>query len=114
MTVIQNRLNERRTSQRYRCHGQLKYTQLTKGIYRDAELVDYSREGLCFKSNFELKPGNYIFIRVQTESVRTNRTDCDVKARSVSVVEIKWCNEAHDGHDLLYLFGAKYLFSDFH
>jgi hypothetical protein len=114
MTVIHNILNERRTSQRYRCNGQLKYAQLAKGNFREAELVDYSEEGLCFKSNFELKPGNYIFIRVQTESVRTNRTDCDVKVRSVSVVEIKWCYEKHDGHNCFYLIGAKYPFSDWH
>jgi hypothetical protein len=114
MTVMHNILNERRTSPRYRCNGHLTYTQLTKGICREAELVDYSEEGLCFKSNFDLKPGNYIFIRVQTTSVRTKRTGCKVKVRSISVVEIKWCHEMYDGHSLFYLIGAKYPFSDCH
>lgn len=112
MTVFPNILNERRRTQRYHCSGRLTYTQLTKGTYREAELVDYSEEGLCFKSNFELKPGNYILIRVQSESVRTKRNVCEVNVRSVSVVEIKWCYEKHDGQNLFYFIGAKYPFSD--
>ena len=110
MMLTNDNFVENRRHQRYRCSGKLIITQFNKNCIRKAELVDFSQEGLGFVSQFDLKPGNHLFMRVESEFLKIHTPDCEFKVRSVSVAEVKWCLEKPKGDYPPYVIGVKYVF----
>jgi hypothetical protein len=69
----------------------------------DATVLNWNDSGLCFKSPRPLNPGQCIYIRT------TQAGEKGAGMRSVSLAQVRWCDEKRNPHKLEYLIGASYL-----
>jgi hypothetical protein len=78
-------------------------------FYR-AKTTNHSRDGIFFLSNFPLKPGSQIFIRMEKDiSTASAQKACACGAiRRLGLAEVKWCNELSPTHEYQYGIGLKY------
>ena len=79
-------------------------------FYR-ARTTNHSRDGLYFESDFPLKQGASIYIRVDNylpEDFRTKICSCG-GVRSLAIAEVKWCEELQGAYNLYYGVGLKYI-----
>ena len=100
---------EQRTSDRTVCTGCVRFTRLNREETVAAELIDFSEEGLGFISAVELKPGCSLRVQVEhAESTGCKSCACRL-ARSIGIVEVKWCHPVGDRWNTVYAAGVKYL-----
>ncbi len=78
-------------------------------FYR-ARTFNHSEEGLYFESDFFLKPGASIYVRVDNCIPKTfGSSICDCgRVRSLAIAEVKWCEELHSTGGFFYGVGLKY------
>ena len=78
-------------------------------FYR-AKTTNHSRDGIFFLSDFPLKPGSRIYIRVEKDtSLWSAQKFCGCGSiRCLGLAEVKWCNEQTSAHNYHYGIGLKY------
>jgi len=78
-------------------------------FYR-AKTTNHSRDGIFFLSNFPLKPGSYIYVRVEKDTPAASAQKfCGCGAiRFLGLAEVKWCQENINDSGSLYTAGLKY------
>jgi hypothetical protein len=78
-------------------------------FYR-AKTTNHSRDGLHFESDFPLKPGSGIYIRVEnyTPDASIPKNCCCGGLRRVALAEVKWCKEMPGKDEGYYQIGLKY------
>jgi hypothetical protein len=69
----------------------------------DGKVLNWSDCGLCFKSPRPLNPGQCIYIRT------TEAGEPVAGLRSVSLAQVRWCDENQDPCKVEYIIGASYL-----
>jgi hypothetical protein len=75
-----------------------------------AKTINHSKQGLYFESDFSLKPGASIYIRVDyylPEASGSGICDCG-RVRSLAIAEVKWCEELQGPDGFYYGVGLKY------
>ncbi|UCH22888.1 MAG: hypothetical protein JSU83_06680 [Deltaproteobacteria bacterium] len=78
-------------------------------FYR-AKTTNHSKHGLFFESDFSLKPGASIYIRVDNhlpEASGSGICGCG-RIRSLAIAEVKWCKELEGLDGSHYGVGLKY------
>ncbi len=63
---------------------------------------------MSFKSSFFLQPGATVYIRLKKILPNGSGTVVSEGLRSVTLAEVKWCNEELDADAFSYRVGAKY------
>ena len=78
-------------------------------FYR-GKTMNHSDEGIYFESDFPVKPGATIYIRVENYSRGIlHPGTCRCKGiRSIGIAEVKWCKELIGATDSYYGIGLKY------
>lgn len=66
-------------------------------------VLNWSDCGLCFKAPQPLHPGQCIYIRT------TQPGETGAGLRSVSLAQVRWCDENQDPSKIEYIIGASYL-----
>lgn len=100
---------EQRTSDRTVCTGCVRFTRLNREETVAAELIDFSEEGLGFISTVELKPGCSLRVQVEHAESAGGESFGSRLARSIGIVEVKWCRPVGDRWYTEYAAGVKYL-----
>jgi hypothetical protein len=88
------------------------YAPFNTSNYQDAEVVDVSETGMCFRSRTPLKPGAVVFIRMEKYSPMISNINSEIRPRSVTLAEVKWCGELFSKFETLYDIGVIYLYPD--
>jgi hypothetical protein len=78
-------------------------------FYR-GKTINHSDDGIYFESNFPVKPGASIYIRVENyfhKGSGTGTCRCG-GIRSIGIAEVKWCKELTRAANSYYGIGLKY------
>jgi hypothetical protein len=83
--------------------------QISDRFYH-AKTTNHSREGINFVSDFPLKTGANIYVRVDYDSHDDHRSGiCDCgKVRQIGLAKVKWCREISGDYGSFYNIGLKY------
>jgi len=101
---------EKRACRRNDYVASITCTHFNSDRFYSARTTNHSKEGLQFDSDFPLKPGANMYIRV--EDLLLNASDfkgsgfCEL--RSLSLAQVRWCKEIPDPHGSYYKVGLKY------
>ena len=101
-------LQERRKALRYDCTGCIRFTRLHQEKSNRGAAIDCSEEGLRFQSDFELKPGSSVLIRMESVRMNLPATAGKIAVRSVALAEVKWCRILQDLPEAVYTTGVKF------
>ena len=78
--------------------------------FYSAKTTNHSKDGLYFESDFSLKQGASIYIRIDNylpEAFSSGICDCG-RVRSLAIAEVKWCEEIPGTYGFIYGVGLKY------
>jgi len=99
---------EKRVYARHSDTVPITFSYFNKESYVDAQTFNHCTGGMCFKSNLLLKPGATVFIRVKNFHPNKSYTGLCDGLHSVTLAEVKWCEEELDAEGLSYGVGVKY------
>jgi hypothetical protein len=99
---------EKRTGDRYDQKACITWAYFNTDHFYSGKLLNYSESGLCFESEFKLRPGATIYIRL--DNFQPDLSDCALHEgfRTVSLGEAKWCKEIYVVGSHNYAIGIKY------
>ena len=105
--------NERRAYKRCCFQTPVICAHFNSDRFYHAKTTNHSQEGINFVSDFPLKTGANIYVRVDYDSHDDQQPGfCDCGgARLLGLAEVKWCREIPDGYESFYKIGLKYLMS---
>ena len=90
---------EKRMYERHNCEALIKWSYFNQDRLFDAKIFNFSRSGFYFETSYAIRPKTTIFIRLETlfsKNMRLTEQEC---LRTVSLGEVKWCNElSKDDH----------------
>ena len=101
---------EKRACRRNNFIASITCTHFNADRFYAAKTTNHSKEGLQFDSDFPLKPGASIYIRVEDlllNACGSNASDFS-ELRSLSLAQVRWCKEIPDPHGNYYKVGLKY------
>ena len=106
--LSENGSSEKRSSERCRYHVPIEYAYFNREHYFKSYTYNNCPEGMNFRSDFFLRPGSTILIRIK-EFHPNGPCKGDCKGlRSLTLAEVKWCNEVIDSNNSYYDVGVKY------
>ena len=105
-------LHEKRTHMRHACEGRvtLLYTQ-RQSRQIEADLINYSKQGLGFFTRRPLAPGTTMILRASMENYPLAASAADCQLRTMGLVTIKWCQEESRQGEAIHCMGAVYVMS---
>jgi hypothetical protein len=75
----------------------------------EAHLLNFSEKGICFATDTQMIPGTTILFKASDECRLKADDSVDCELRSMSMVQIKWCNHGAQKDRAGYTVGATYL-----
>jgi hypothetical protein len=101
-------VEEKRHAERRRHVAPISFSYFNKEPCFDAQTFNCSSGGMCFKSKFFLKPGTIVCIRSKNSNPNGFGNGVVEELRSMTLAEVKWCREIHDGDVSAYGVGVNY------
>ena len=99
---------DKRDSERRSHAAPITFSYFNKAHFYEAQTLNHGDGGVCFKSNVLLQPGATVYIRVK-KNYPNGACSGDYRGlRSVTLAEVKWCNEFLNEAEPFYEIGAKY------
>jgi len=97
---------EKRTDKRIASNAPIIFSLFSTRFWREFSSItrNHSKGGMCFESTEPMMPGANLFIRADKQS----NLDSNVRLRSTTLAEVKWCQKLSDEHTNSYSIGAKY------
>ncbi len=95
---------EKRANKRRRKYATIIYSEKSSNNYKDAIMHNSSHEGMCFTSDFPLKPGSNISVKIADALI----DDLGPEAKDGMLAEVKWCNKMGDTDVSFYGVGIEY------
>jgi hypothetical protein len=77
-------------------------------------MMNYSQNGLYFESRSALQPGMSVLIRVQKNLAADSACEIREGFRSLTLGEVKWCEEFISKDSVYYGVGVKYYLPDYY
>jgi hypothetical protein len=99
---------EKRACERHGYVADIAFSYFNKEHSYNAEILNLGLGGLCFKSNLWLQPGATICIHLKKIHPNGSCAGCCEGLRSVTLAEVKWCNELLGSEASDYGIGVKY------
>ena len=84
---------EKRMYERYHCEATIKCSYFNKDKFFDAKIFNFSRNGIYFETPHEVRPRTTILIHLETLLSKNMRLDDHECLRTVTLGDVKWCNE---------------------
>lgn len=110
---ILNSTAERRACDRNRCTADIAFSYFNGKHYYEAQTLDLCSNGMSFNSNLFLKPGTTVYIRLLKVDSQCSDSGVCNGIRSVSLAEVKWCNELPGANESSCNVGVKYVEPDY-
>jgi hypothetical protein len=103
---------EKRETARYGCDISIVYFLMQKGRRIRAKLLNFSDQGVFLITKEPVLPGTTVVVRLDKDT--DQEIPCSEKRalRSISLVTVKWCQEATVDGRRVYEIGAKYMVGD--
>lgn len=106
---------EKRTYKRHDCDAMIKWTLFNQTAFNygqksfhHARVFNFSKSGLYFETRCSLKPGSTVLFRIQTTGCKALDDEGYESLRTISLVEIKWCQELIKIGESYFGIGARY------
>jgi hypothetical protein len=99
---------EKRHDERWQHKAAISFSYFNNESCFDGQTLNYGSGGMCFQSNFFLKPGATVFIRLKGSKPNGFCKGVSEGLRSVTLAEVKWCREIHDIAVPAYSVGVRY------
>ena len=101
---------ERRANERCRHQASVTCAHYNSDRFYHAEANNHSKQGINFFSEFPLKTGTNIYVRVNTYASEGHQAcNCGCRgARKIGFAEVKWCQEIAGAYGAFYNVGVKY------
>jgi hypothetical protein len=101
---------EKRVSRRCSYEAAVTCAYFNSDRFYRAKTTNHSREGIYFESDFPLKPGSAIYIRVENYTTEPSVPKCCScgGVPYVTLAEVKWCQELPSPDNYHYRIGLKY------
>ena len=104
---------EKRACERWNHTALIAFSYFNKEHCFEAQTLNHCAGGMCFKSNFLLQPGAIVYIRVKNFHPNNSCTGLCHGLRTVTLAEVKWCDEELDADVFSYRAGVKYYESEY-
>ena len=104
---------EKRSSERQPHQGAITFSIFNRQKCIDAQSLDYSSNGLRFKSTCVLQPGTTICIRVKPGQGGSRPESFSKRLPSVGLAEVKWCRQLDGSDSSFYEVGVHYYPPDY-
>ena len=109
------KVTEKRTDRRHECEAKFKWTQFNREsfnygqeIFYHARVLNFSRGGLYFETEYPLQPGITILFRIEvSRGEASNLEDCAC-LRTISLADVKWCRDLVKNGESYFGIGARY------
>jgi hypothetical protein len=106
---------EKRQDKRHDCDARIKWTQFNRTtfnygeeIFYQARVLNFSKSGLYFETRCSLKPGTTVLFRAEASVCRALEHNSYENLRTISLVEIKWCQQLLKSGESHFGIGARY------
>jgi len=106
---------EKRIDRRYDCDAKIKWTHFNRTtfnygqeIFYRARVLNFSKSGLYFETTDSLKPGTILLFRLEASRCGASDSEDYECLRTISLVEIKWCQDLHQNGESYFGIGASY------
>ena len=97
-------IDEKRNAERYGFKETIQYAFLSSDRFFSAKTVNSSKDGLCFRSGYNIRPKAHIFLTIEDSD---RFYDCKEIATD-RVAEVKWCRKVPKKPALSYQIGVQY------
>jgi hypothetical protein len=105
-------LQEKRSYARHSGEGQINLLHThCESRQIEANLLNFSEQGISFFSYQPLMPGTTIIVRATVENYRHMSADAQCQLRSMGLATIKWCREGTRQGRSVHEMGASYVIS---
>ena len=89
-------VNEKRHAERWPHMAPISFSYFNKEAFFEAQTLNCGSGGIGFKSNFFLKPGTTVFIRLKKTNANGSGKGVSRAPRSMALAEVKWCRKISD------------------
>ena len=96
---------ENSKSERSDRHTHLKYENKKTGKYLPVELINFSRDGMCFESGYEVSSG----ARIKIKKRAAPDGDARHQAERGCIAEVKWCKPVAVKDAFFFRVGVEYI-----
>lgn len=103
-----NDFSEKRTFERHKQEANLICAFFNTNKYHQGQMRNYGEGGLFFESKFPFKPGTSIYIRIEKFARKSSHLALKYGCRTVTLGEVKWCEEISDTESNKYGIGVRY------
>jgi len=102
---------EKRISHRHSIEGPITlHSTINNPMEINAHLLNCSKEGICFSSKKQFKPGVTILFKASNgKYLAKSKNGEGCLLRSMSFVTVKWCHESLQNEQSIYIMGAIYV-----
>lgn len=99
---------DRRVSDRHLYAAPIVFSYFNKDQVFKAHIYNYCDVGMGFESDFFLKPGTTICIKVNNFHPKKSCAELTYGLRTVTLADVQWCDEEIDADNYSYAVGVKY------
>jgi len=99
---------EKREEKRYCIRAPIIFRKFFDSDRYPAEILNHSRAGVAFTGDVALKPGAILHIRRIACAENCPMGEACEGCRSITLAEVKWCNEIQKASSDAYVIGARY------
>ena len=106
---------EKRKDSRHECDARIKWTYFNRTtfnysqeIFHRARVLNFSKSGLYFETTYSLNSGTILLFRSEAFDKKVPDFEGCECLRSISLVEIKWCQEFLRDGESYFGIGARY------
>jgi PilZ domain len=101
---------EKRACRRNNYTASITCTYFNADRFYSGKTTNHSKEGLLFESDFPLKTGASVYIRIEDLSLDASGSKGSRSSRlpSLSLAQVRWCKEIHDPAGNYCKVGLKY------
>lgn len=106
---------EKRMDKRHDCDAKIRWTYFNRTTFNygqenfyHARVLNFSKSGLYFETPYPLKPGTILLFRSEAFNRNVSDSEDHSCVRSISLVEIKWCQEFLRNGQFYFGIGARY------
>jgi hypothetical protein len=100
----------KRSDERFAARAPIFFSFFSTRFWHEYESTtrNYSRDGMCFESNYPLTRGIDLYIRIGQPAKLDSAIDPDVRMRSSTLAKVVWCRELSDEDAGGYCVGVRY------
>jgi hypothetical protein len=106
--VLKRPDTETRRYPRHTCDAMIEWSYLGKDRFSVAKLLNFSKGGIYFETDHDLKPGVTVFLKMNRVSQTRIDSTGRGRPRSVSLGEVQWRVDLSGGGKHGYGVGARY------